>query len=111
MRPGGGVAMVGERIPADVSALLRRLEADDPSAREVLARMHEALVRRWAGRFHREHRWIEWDDLAAEGRLAVLEALPHFRALNGASLTTYLDVAVRRHLLDFVERMGSLPQE
>jgi len=103
--------MVNERVPVELIGVFRRLMAGETAARDTVARTHEALVIHWAMRYQRRWPWVESDDLVAEGRLAVLEALPHFRALHGASLTTFLDAAIRRRLRDYLAGMRPLPQE
>jgi len=84
----------------------------DARAREALAR-YDGVVRRMALRFRaaiRRCTALDQDDLCAEGRLAVLEALDTYGGC-GVSENTWVHKRVQQRMIDAIRRIGTCSRD
>ncbi len=103
---------VGSTVAEPTIALIRRVQAGDADARELLLRRFLPLLQRWAhGRLPRQMRDLnETDDLVQVTLVKALARLDHFESAGPGAFLAYLRQALLNQVRDEIRRYQRRPE-
>lgn len=87
------------------------LSTRSPELREELIMRYVSLIHFVLGRLgFNPYGGIEYDDLASQGMLGLIEAVDHYDPAFGTRISTYATLKIRSKVLDYLRDMDWLPR-
>jgi len=100
-----------EDIKAEAEMIEEFLTTHSPELREELILRYVSLIHFVLGRLgFNPYGGIEYDDLASQGMLGLIEAVDHYDPAFGTRMSTYATLKIRSKVLDYLRDLDWLPR-
>lgn len=100
-----------EDIKAEAEMIEEFLTTHSPELREELILRYVSLIHFVLGRLgFNPYGGIEYDDLASQGMLGLIEAVDHYNPAFGTRMSTYATLKIRSKVLDYLRDLDWLPR-
>jgi RNA polymerase sigma factor for flagellar operon FliA len=100
-----------EEQRAEVELIEQFLANRTPELREELIMRYVSLIHFVLGRLgFNPYGGIEYDDLASQGMLGLIEAVDHYDPAFGTRISTYATLKIRSKVLDYLRDLDWLPR-
>jgi RNA polymerase sigma factor for flagellar operon FliA len=96
---------------SEVEMIEEFLTSHSPELREILILRYVSLIHFVLGRLgFNPYGGIEYEDLASQGMLGLIEAVDHFDPAFGTRMSTYATLKIRSKVLDYLRDLDWLPR-
>jgi RNA polymerase sigma factor FliA len=96
---------------SEVEMIEEFLTTHSPELREELILRYVSLIHFVLGRLgFNPYGGIEYEDLASQGMLGLIEAVDHFNPVFGTRMSTYATLKIRSKVLDYLRDLDWLPR-
>ncbi len=100
-----------EETRSELEMIEEFLSTRNPELREELIMRYVSLIHFVLGRLgFNPYGGIEYEDLASQGMLGLIEAVDHFDPSFGTRISTYATLKIRSKVLDYLRDMDWLPR-